>query len=728
MYLCVGEASYLESYYYFITTKESLDLLFLKFLFLGPPRLGKTTVRRRLLKEIVDLLSAGEANLSQPSTGTVESSDVVVSNVSSTTAVITESDWSALTGHKEEARMLMNSLIHTMRSIRLSATPNAKVNETAASGGINNSPSEPSLSSSSSADESYEELPAALLPGAINIEQEVKLPQQISAVSTFVRDAMGSESWKYVKTMYKALLRMEDTGGQPELMDMLPALTLGPGLYLLFINLQNDLDHHYKLTYCNASGENTPPIKSVYSVKEMLLSSLSSISCSNACSPVSKLKTSVPEMEDMLKSSKSVAYIVGTHKDKVSDEHIKKLNEELKKMIIPTQFYKQDIIQFATEEDLIVTMDNMAGGAEEVHKVKKLFEDSMARHFKKLRIPAVWLFFSLILRHQVNRTASLDYCMELSNSLGMSTSETQVALWFLHHHAGVLMYFPNVPELEDLIIIDVQIVYDSVTNLILQAMSFDKVGHSDAEEFKKNGKFTLSRIISSTREVSGDHIPIKKLIILLEFLHIIATIPSHQPHSASPSSSVEVTYMMPCILRNASIDKLDSIEKMPEDISPMLFHFKCGSVPIGVFPALMACLISNTSFLLIQDETYKNMVRFRFGDFCTLITLVCYPTYYECILSEFSSNQVEPHTECASITRAIESILSVVSSRVNYGSFVDYEFAFDCPLHPAMGREHLCVLDRTKTSAGIMLCLCSAGNPQPVKAPTNVLVWFGKVR
>ena len=83
-------------------------------------------------------------------------------------------------------------------------------------------------------------------------------------VIAMFQEAMGSQYWKDVKHMFKAYLRVEDIGGQPELMDMLPALTIGPGLYLLFINFQNDLDHHYKLTYCNESGASTVLVESVY--------------------------------------------------------------------------------------------------------------------------------------------------------------------------------------------------------------------------------------------------------------------------------------------------------------------------------------------------------------------------------------------------------------------------------------------------------------------------------
>ena len=49
--------------YIYMLVEESLDLLFLKFLFLGPPRLGKTTACHRLMGEIVDLETAGRTSL-----------------------------------------------------------------------------------------------------------------------------------------------------------------------------------------------------------------------------------------------------------------------------------------------------------------------------------------------------------------------------------------------------------------------------------------------------------------------------------------------------------------------------------------------------------------------------------------------------------------------------------------------------------------------------------------
>ena len=709
-----------------------MELIFLKILFVGPPRLGKTTARRRLMGEITDLISASEVDQAHPSTGAVESGhNMVVRNVSNTTAVVTQAEWSSVENLSDEARILFHNFVESIeaRDIPMPppelSIPHKSIRQTS--------------QASSTINASKRHQAATPEPSLINkffsklkflkVGRQRKQYRDIPELAAIFRESIQPDFWKESKQSFKAYLRMEDTGGQPELMDMLPALTVGPGLYLLFFSYEFKLKSEFKVFYQCSSGESTLPEQSTLTLEEMLLSALSSISCSNSsANHMSAKKSSSSDMRKILESSRSVAYIVGTHKDKVSEEYIASFDKELQSIIRNTDFFEKDIVQFCSEGKLVVSMDNMGGGAEEVNEIRKLLERAMENHFKKLRIPAVWLLFSLCLRMRDVRTASMECCLELSSLFNMSHYETKVALWFLHHHAGVMMYFPNVPGLEDLVIIDIQVVYDSVTNLILRAMSFDKVGQVIAEKFRRTGQFVLRDLIEATNSSSGDLISPLKLVALLEFLHIIGRILISQSSTRSYDKDIEMVYIMPCVLRNAKMNVLDAVyndTSRPNAIAPLMVHYECGFVPIGVFPAMVASLIGNTSFRQVEKGMMKNLVQFHYGPLHTLVTFISHPKFYGIIISQLPVVECKPHKVCVEIRKEVECTFEKVSSRMNYGYFMDYQFAFECPSHP--GREHLCVVDGQESAPSLMLCLQDLTKKSPMKMSSCHNVWFGEV-
>ena len=708
------QKKYMDAYHHFVSTKKVLEMLFLKILFSGPPRLGKTTARRRLIGKIIDLISAGEADQIHPSTGAVESgSDMIVRSVSSGTAVVTKAEWCAVNSLADEASMLFHMLVQnkeTEDGPPPASTPAVErmdtktVGETtAATPQLDATPSEP------------------------NNELIIDLFKKASKEPKF---------WEGVQHHFRAYLRMEDTGGQPELMDMLPALTIGPGLFLLFFNLEWNLKKEFKVFYQHSSGKTTTAEESKITLEEMLLSTLSSISCSSVSANLLKDdEANSSDMREILESSKSVAYLVGTHKDKVTEEHISQLDKDLQSIIRGTDFFEKGLVKFCSEGKLIVTMDNMAGGVEEVKAIREMLNTAMERHFKPFRIPAVWLLFNLCLIQTNKRTASMKTILELSSQFNMSAEETKVALWFLHHHAGVMMYFPNVPLLQDLIIIDTQVVYDSVTSLILRAMSFDKVGQACSEKFRETGQFVLKDLVAATDKVSGDFIPPEKLIALLEFLHIIAQIPGVQVSSSSTEEQ-EAVYLMPCVLRTASKEKLDTLcndQSRPQCVAPLMVRYKCGFVPLGIFPALIASLISNESFRLVQRGMMKNIVQFRYQPLKTLVSFLCYPRFYAVVISELFVSKHKVHKECLAVRQQVVAALEHVSSHMNYGYFLDYQFAFECPSHP--GKEHLCVVDElfevTKLmepeDTKLMECLECHNDRKPMAMESVHTVWWSEV-
>ena len=713
-----------------------MTIQYLKLIFLGPPRLGKTTARRHLTGKITDLRSAGEADRPQPSTGVVESGgNIVVRSLSASTAVITEdSDWFHVENQCDEAMSLFHFIFENYenKSKPDSAPPNCTPSSRPVSTVGEHTASQPTAQEYLQSDTpNVSATPSAPSPAAPSPAAPVSSsqPQDIPEVVEVFTKAVTSKHWKDVKAMLKAFLRMEDTGGQPELMDMLPVLSMGSALYLIFVNLEEDLQRLLKLSHCSLSGESTATVESNYTTEEIILSALSSIACSNSRTSeeandpggVSSEETNDPELKEILKISKSVAYIVGTHKDKVSEQDIDKFDQQLQDIIKSTDFFKKGLVQFSSENQLVLPIDNMDGGAEEIKRIRKLLEAAMEKHFKKLTIPAIWFLFSICLRrNEEKRTTSFESCLKLSEKFKMSPHEMKTALWFLHHHAGVMMYFPKVEGLEDLVILDPQVVYDSVTELILRALRFEKVGKAVSERFKETRQFTLEDLKAAIGSSdSGDLIEPEKLLALLKYLCIIATICREGKSD---------TYIMPCVLENASTAELDSYqedEDHPFSLDPILVRYECGSAPIGVFPAMIACLISNKSLELIEDGVKKNYVQFHFGTDYDKVTFIARPKYYEIRMARTSKTKLPHHEVCTTLKKEVESTFTTVSSHMNYGCFMDYEFSFECPSHP--GREHLCVVKREDPSPHKMCCLRIPARPRPIDMEDSHLVWYGQV-
>ncbi len=706
---------------------------------LGPPRQGKSTTLRRIKKEIIDLLSAKEEEQIHGSTGAVQCcSNMLVQGKSGPTTAERTTNWTIVKNLIEEASLLFHTLKDGLATESISeATADShrgcdtrvEVSQASSTGRFHQVKIQHIRNTKQSRPVQKPQpnlIHKMLAKLKLLTKQKIRSPDYSEIAAIFETVSKQPHFAENVKHSFKAFLRMEDTGGQPELMDMLPALTIGPGLYLLFFSYKFQLDEEYRVFYQRASGETTAPEKSEFTLQEMLLRTLASISCFSSSTRLQPLPgADNSAIGEILESSKSVVYIVGTHKDKVSEEVIATVDSQLQKVIRDTDSYKKGIVQFCSKDKLVVSLDNMGGGVEEIDHLHQLLENAMERHFKKLKIPAVWLLFSLCLRMREVRTASLETCLALSHAFNMTPYETRAALWFLHHHAGVLMYFPSVPGLEDLVIIDIQVVYDSITGVILKAMSFDSIGQATSERFRKTGRFSVTDLKIATADISGDLIPPEQLVALLAYLHFIAEIASVKSSDTNSVLEEEKEYIMPCVLENTSAKELDQFHKESCKsclVEPLLMYFSSGFTPMGLFPAAMACLVSNKSFTFIGEGVKKNMVHFMYGSKQIRVTFISRCKYFEVVVSCDPTFQDSIHHECAALKHEIEDTLKKASSRMNYNSSMDYQFAFDCRSHE--GENHLGIVHEVESIPSVMKCFNSS---QGIALQNRHLIWYGQV-
>ena len=782
-------SKYLEAYQHVITTQATIELPFLKMVFIGAPRLGKTTMRRRLTREIDDIDSSGEAE--QPSTGVLEPEhNVVIKNLSSTTAVVTPSEWSVTRDISEEARMLFR-FIYLAYGNSASKVVHMSLDEIAKDDAKQNkSPASPL--SADQQENKFEKLglkrtvrnqmPEDCLADEGSKTDKKDVIMSDEEILEFFTEALTT-NFEEVKFLLEntVLLSMSDAGGQPEFMDMQPALVLGPALYLIFCKLSQSLQSHYSISYFSSSGDSTVPVMSAYTVEEVVFNALSAVACLGTAKSAGDTKLSVASrgvstaspdasvvlagdntvspgistpavggistptvgsspsvsksgqfVASPLNPSKSIVMIVGTHSDLVSEDEIKAFDADLQRRIRATDFFEGDLVQFATEDRLVLAVNNKSGGVEEVQKIQKILEDQMKNSFKKLSIPISWLIFSLCLRKKALRIAGLQSCLDLAQQLKIPPDEAKLAIWFLHHYAGLLMHFPDLPELSDSVICDLQIVYDSVTHLIVNTYKFGHVSKAASEKFRETGQFSLQEIREAISDTSGDYIPLEKLVQLLEHLNIIAAVPQSATEALSVTfvEGSKVVYFMPCVLPNAPSAELKvthtstSGQVLP---FPLMIRFTCGFVPTGVFTAMMANLVSQGSLKMIVNGIRKNCVKFHFGKAYDTVTFICKAKHYEIHIFRRPTAKTSTHEVCTAVRDLIQRTLERVSSRFNYTFSLNYQLAFECPLPTHEGGDHLCVVESGDTCPDVMACLHDPKNIIPVDLEPQHLVWFGKV-
>ncbi len=392
------------------------------------------------------------------------------------------------------------------------------------------------------------------------------------------------------------MIYLQDTGGQPELMHCLPALTIGPALYLLFCKLNTNLDDHYTVGYRGTDGK-TSSLLSPFTIKETLLSALVSIS-----SMLYSSSDVYMDIKQQAENRQQCVYIIGTHQDQVKDDSsIDAFETNLKEAMDSTFFHRKGLIKEWYQDDfpanstlrdiskrLVYPLDNQNGGSDEIQCLRRALSEKINQYAKKV-IPSQWLILSIVLRGRPEVMLTVETCFTIGRHLNMNKSQTEAALHFLHYNLGICMHFSYVKGLKDVVITDTQSIHQSLTKIIEAAFKPGIVHEAAASEIKNTGQFSFE---SFSRTVKTP-LPLEVLVIVLEHLNIIAPIPS--------ANKVETKFFMPCILPNASdteIMRYEEENKIPHEVSPLYIRYDCGFVPMGVFSATVAKLIQQSSTIV----------------------------------------------------------------------------------------------------------------------------------
>ena len=644
-----------------IKGKITVGIRAVRFNNIGLPRSGKTSFRRRLMGEIKNILMAMSQNGGkvEPSTGIAESTIQIIRSMCLEMGAILSTkqhtrEWTVIKDFKEEIRML-NQLIH---QIVIAPTSDGAATDTSA--------------------------------------EVVPEDEAIKKMFSFLNKAIEESDWIKVKYLLEDLILLinTDTGGQAEFLDLHASLVSGPSFNLVFSRLVDNLDKMFKIHYTNEEGVSTEEEDSTMTVEEVMYQALASVACFSG-SFLDEDQLSVSNTQGKF-LNKSKVMFVGTHRDLITQEEFKAKDDFLKRRIKDTEFYKRDMIEFASKNQVMIPVNNLSGGQDEIENIQLRLEKAIMENFKKIEIPVAWLFLSFCLRYTKMRTMSLAMCEGIARKLNIGPEELQEALWFLHHCVGLLLYYPELKALKNTVICDIQVVFDSASNLIKNTFTFDKVGERISENFSEKALFSQADLEKAALSQTDDLLPLQDVVTLLEHLSILTPL-------KLTDGSQEPSYFMPCVLKTARTEDL-SVIRSDSDPAPLMLRYQCGYVPVGVFPAIITNLVSkqgDISWEMVEEGLRKNRVQFTVGKDYDTVTLISHPRFFKIVVTRNEVFEMSTESLCCEVLNMIESTLNSVTSRMNYNFSIGYKFGFECPIHSA--NMHLCIVaDKT---ARRMQCL-----------------------
>ena len=766
-----------------MTDENTINLRYLKLFLVGPPGVGKTTTLERLRKVIENILSAGDKK--KISSTMLANCVQVLAFVSGNEA---DSEWLSSSNLDEEAQILFRYMCSTYDQV--SESPDEEEGDS--------KPPEPTPKMKVAA-QSKEEPKKKVSPrNTINPRKTTnpkKKPKKSGAsktASSSDRHAQPSrqvEEPRYarvddflhrLKTSIKSgdysaflrlveestLLNINDIGGQPGFLEMLPALSKGPALYLLFFDLCKALNRLYKIPFSRDDTSITPydSEHTVEGILSQLLSAIASVHCTSEPTPSGiERATQFKEKFEKFQSVTPVTTVIGTHKDQLERdvaEQIRLRNEALEEVTDKDQLEREvaeqirlknealkkvtskfsEIVANADEKSIFFAVDNYQGTEQyDIAPIRAHLHRLFSTHFRDASLPVrpAYLLFSIILRKEFC-IATMEDCLEIGKRLDMHLKEdVEFSLWYLHHCVGALMYYPKVPGDEDgwfkeHIICSPQVVFDSISQLILASL---RTLHSEGtcleyerEELIKKGQFSLQAIekycmnekivkMMENRKL----IPVRKLIQLLKSVNLLSLI----TRSGDKKNAKEPTYLLPAILPCATKEELTQ-PPQPDDNNPapILITFERGYVPTGVFCGLITQLVSRgpggilgITWELEEKCVKRNQISFNV-DSVHLVTLLSHERCYEIRVTR-SDDSLSLHELCTYVLSVILSVLKEL-----YKHLIT-KIAFERPCE-----QHQCSTTRDLNN----LCILTEGlrlrficGSKSVKLNQQQLVWIGKV-
>ena len=453
------------------------------------------------------------------------------------------------------------------------------------------------------------------------------------------------------------MVHIIDTGGQPELLQVMPCLVHNADLAIALLNLEYGLSGQQQVDY-HEEGE-------AYKRKTLFMVSGRDI--------ILKLASTLHGKKSLHEPFRLL--IVATHRYCVEGDleaRVETLNRELRSLLLPA--IEKELLLFEEPNKIAFVLD-LKNPDDSDKRALDLIRREVGKPGlgKTFETPISFFVFEQDLlkfaESMVRRDIlSLDECKMVGARLKMS-QETVVAALVLFHRQNTFLYFRHV--LPNHIFIKPQVPLDIVNSIV--AFSYKELQGVPAELVSQLEYGIITEKLLGYDQFSPHFqtgvYEVQDAIRL--FCHTLTIAPlHHEEDAAHPVPDSEREYLMMCLKHPIPDQEIDRYIPTSSDTVPLVVRFSSGCVPLGCFGSTISCLLSKYRWEVVREEdgTPKclahNIASLRDPELLVNILLVDFTQHLELHIScDLSIHQLPPNTCSLVLTiifGAIEKVFEIM--------------------------------------------------------------------
>ena len=430
----------------------------------------------------------------------------------------------------------------------------------------------------------------------------LSLPKESSVSKAMVSEVKQTANPK--KQLTLELVHMIDTGGQPELMEVMPSLIHNANLAVLVLNLMFGLDDHPPINLHMEGQVYNRELLSQYSSRQIIVKLASTLQAKKSC-----LKAGT--IFHLL--------VVATHRDCVGDlkaqeAKVNTLNRELSRLLLPA--FKDELILFQAPNKIAFVLNLKKPDATD-EKVLKLIRAEVNNPTLGMvfKVPSTFFMLQQLLREVAafnkRDILSLDECVQIGKELKMNDEVVKAAL-VLFHRQNTFLYYRHVLPYH--VFIKPQLPFDFVNKVVRFSYQICEEGLQGIPALfvsaLKEG--IITREIISHKELSSLFIPgfYEPEHAIKLFCHTFTIAPlSHEQQQLRPSKKPHVLpkrkeeYLMMCLLPAIPDQELPQYIPSMSDTVPLVVTFSRDCVPLSCFSSTISCLLSTYQWTISKKDT-----------------------------------------------------------------------------------------------------------------------------